>query len=317
MKLLLRLLLALLAIAASLYAYFVYAPKPAQPTLGATLQSDHIQVGALQRHYSYYIPKNLPANAPLVFVLHGSLQTREDIRAYTGYEFERLADAHGFAVVYPQGFENNWNDCRKVADYAARKQNIDDKGFISALIKRFAEQQHTDSHRVFLTGYSSGAQLGFRLALENPGLLAGIGAVAANLPTLDNLACQPSDKAVSMLVINGTDDPINPYRGGVVTLFGLGNRGMVRSAQDTALYFAGLAGYDKPSLNAPTETANVHLQQWQAQGQHEVALYSLLGGGHVVPQPLFRAPRMLGANVPGFNAPQTIWAFFARQPAQP
>lgn len=317
MKKLLIVLLILLAIIAGLYGYFVYAPAPAQPTLSASLQREHIQVGELQREFSYYVPNNLPANAPLVFVLHGSLQTSEDIRVFTGYEYERLADANGFVVVYPQGFEKNWNDCRAAADYPARAQNIDDKGFINALIQRFAVQQHTDSHRVFLTGYSSGAHLGFRLALEQPTLLAGIGAVAANLPTPDNLACQPSGKAVSMLIINGTDDPVNPYKGGQVSLFGLGSRGTVRSAQDSALYFAALAGYTKPSLNAPSAIANAHQQQWQAPGQHEVALYSLLGGGHVVPQPIYHAPRMLGATLPGFNAPETIWAFFARQPAQP
>lgn len=317
MKKLLIVLLILLAIIAGLYGYFVYAPAPTQPTLSASLQRDHIQVGERQRDFSYYVPKNLPASPPLVFVLHGSLQTSDDIRAFTGYEYERLADANGFVVVYPQGFEKNWNDCRAAADYPARAQHIDDKGFITALIQRFAEQQHTDSRRVFLTGYSSGAHLGFRLALEQPTLLAGIGAVAANLPTPDNLACQPSGKAVSMVIVNGTQDPVNPCKGGQVSLFGLGSRGTVRSAQDTALYFAALAGYTKPSLNAPTAIANVHLQQWQASGQHEVALYSLLGGGHVVPQPIYQAPRMLGATLPGFNAPETIWAFFARQPAQP
>lgn len=313
MKTVFRVLLALLAIAAGLYAYFVYAPKPAQPRLSASLQTEHIQVGALERQYSYYIPKNLPANAPLVFVLHGSLQTSEDIRLFTGYEYERLADAQGFVVVYPQGFENNWNDCRKVADYAARKQNIDDKGFIRALVQRFAEQQHTDSARVFLTGYSSGGHLGFRFALEEPGLLAGVAAVAANLPTVDNLDCKASGQPASVLVVNGTDDPINPYNGGVVTLFGLGNRGTVRSAAETAGYFAGLAGFPANTATRQEPSPAVRFEQWQAAGKHEVGLYTVVGGGHLIPQAVYRAPRMLGKTVAGFNAPEAIWAFFARQ----
>ena len=315
MKKLIRLSVVVLGILAGLHAYFVYAPRPNPPTLSATLQHDHIQVGALDRQYSYYVPKQLPANPPLVFVLHGSLQTSDDIRAYTGYEFERLADAKGFIVVYPQGFENNWNDCRKAADYAARTQNVDDKGFIAALIQRFAEQRHIDPSRAFLTGYSSGGHLGLRLALEQPDLLAGVAAVSASLPTNDNLACQGRDKPASVLVINGTDDPINPFNGGKVTLFGLGNRGTVRSSADTVAYFAGLAGYPAQATAQQEPSASVRFQQWQAAGKHEVALYALAGGGHLVPQPIYRAPRLLGHNTEGFNAPEAIWAFFARQPS--
>lgn len=314
MKKLVRISVVVLGLIACLYAYFAYAPRPNPPTLSASVQHDHIQVGALDRQYSYYVPKQLPANPPLVFVLHGSLQTSEDIRTYTGYEFERLADAKGFVVVYPQGFENNWNDCRKAADYAARTQNVDDKGFIAALIQRFAEQQHIDPARAFLTGYSSGGHLGFRLALEQPELLAGVAAVSASLPTNDNLACQSSGKPASVLVVNGTDDPINPFNGGKVTLFGLGNRGTVRSSADTVAYFAGLNGYPAQAT-AQEPSANVRFQQWQAAGKHEVALYALAGGGHLVSQPNYRAPRLLGHNTDGFNAPEAIWAYFARQPS--
>ena len=313
-----RVLIVLLGLLACLYAYFAYAPRPNPPSLSATLQHDHIQVDTLDRSFSYYIPKNLKANAPLLFVLHGSLQTSDDMRVYTGYEFERLADAHGFVVVYPQGFEKNWNDCRLVADYAARKQNIDDKGFIAALIQRFAQQHGIDRSRAFLTGYSSGGHLGFRFALEQPDLLAGVAAVAASLPTGDNLACETSGKPTSVLVINGTDDPINPFNGGKVTLFGLGNRGTVRSSGDTAAYFAGLNGYPAKATQEQHPSASVRLQQWQAAGKHEVALYALADGGHLVPQPVYRAPRLLGRNTEGFNAPEAIWNFFARQPsAQP
>lgn len=320
-------LLLLATLAAGLYAYFLYAPKPTQPALSATLQHERIELGGLQRDYAFYAPKNLPANAPLVFVLHGSLQTIDDIRTFSAYAFERLADHHGFIVVYPQGFEKNWNDCRRTADYPARAQNIDDKGLITALIQRFARQHGTDPQRAFLTGYSNGGQLGLRIALENPALLAGVAAFAANLPTDDNLACTPSGQAVPVLLMNGTRDPINPYNGGVVTLFGFGNRGTVRSAYESALYFANLAGYPRDAVrsstawNDPNDPAQrVSLDQWQADGRAEIALYGVIGGGHLLPQGDFRAPRLLGPTLSGFDGPRAIWDFFARQqpvPARP
>ena len=326
-KIALSVLLLIAVLLGGLYAYFLYAPKPAKPTLSATLQHQQIEFGGLQRDYAFYIPAKLPANAPLLFVLHGSLQTIADMRTFTAYEFERLADQHGFIVVYPQGFENNWNDCRLAADYPARTQNIDDKGLIAALIQRLASQHGADPQRAFLAGYSNGGHLGLRIALEQPQLLAGVAAIAANLPSDDNLDCTPSGQAVPVLFMNGTRDPINPYNGGIVTLFGFGNRGTVRSAYESAQYFAQLASYPQDAVRSSTNWSHqdnhaqrVKLDQWQAEGRAEVALYSLIGGGHLIPQAGFRAPRLLGPTLSGFDGPQAIWDFLARQrpaPAQP
>lgn len=320
-------LLLLAALLGGLYAYFLYAPKPDAPTLSASLQHGQIEVGGLPRDYAFYIPAGLPAGAPLLFVLHGSLQTVEDIRTFSAYEFERLADEHGFIVVYPQGFERNWNDCRATADYPARAQNVDDVGLIAALIRRFAEQQRVDPGRAFLAGYSNGGHLGLRIALEQPRLLAGVAAVAANLPTPDNLACQPVDGAPPVLFMNGTRDPINPYNGGRVTLFGFGDRGTVRSAFESARYFAERAGHAAKDVrresawrDAGEPARRVDLDRWQAEGRAEVTLYGVIGGGHLLPQAGFRAPRLLGPTLSGFDGPRAIWDFFARQrpaPVQP
>jgi polyhydroxybutyrate depolymerase len=59
------------------------------------------------------------------------------------------------------------------------------------------------------------------LALEMPDTFAALAAVAANLPIEANLDCQPSQRPVSIAILNGTNDPINPYNGGLVTLFGV------------------------------------------------------------------------------------------------
>ena len=106
-KIALSVLLLIAATLGALYTYFLYAPKPAEPVLSASLQRAQIAVGERQRDYAYYLPAKLPAKAPLLFVLHGSLQTLDDMRTFSAYQFERLADEHGFILVYPQGVERN------------------------------------------------------------------------------------------------------------------------------------------------------------------------------------------------------------------
>ena len=83
--------------------------------------------------------------------------------------------------------------------------------------------------------------LAYRLALERPDDFAGVAAISASVPVKENLDCGHAEKPVPVMIINGTADPINPYRGGMVNLGGakLGN---VLSSEDTAKYFAKLLG---------------------------------------------------------------------------
>ena len=86
-----------------LYLYFIYSPSLPPPQLGTAVQHSTIRVGELDRTYSFFVPEGVPERSPLLLVLHGSTQNAEDIRIFTGYEFERLAAANGFLVVYPEG----------------------------------------------------------------------------------------------------------------------------------------------------------------------------------------------------------------------
>ena len=53
----------------------------------------------MTRTYWLYVPENLRADAPLVFVLHGYGGKAEGYRP----EMMVTAQKHGFAVCYPQG----------------------------------------------------------------------------------------------------------------------------------------------------------------------------------------------------------------------
>jgi len=279
-----------------------------------------LHVGGLDRSYRAFVPAHLPKGAPLLLVFHGSAATPEEMRMFTGYEFDKLADQHGFAVVYPAGFQGNWNDCRKNIAFPARTQNVDDKALVRALIARFRQSHDIDPQRVFAMGFSNGGHFAYRLALEMPEEIAAVSAVAASMPTEDNNICQVQPKPVPVLIMNGTGDPINPFVGGEVTLYGLGSRGTVHSARESAAYFAkrwGLGAAPEvvqlPHLE-PRDPTTVERWSWGG-APPKVLLFRIQKGGHVIPQPFYRAPRMLGRTSHDVNGPEEIWKFFAAQPS--
>src|SRR5262249_59182650 len=93
-----------------------------------TLRPGKLRVGALERTFVTYAPASLKAGAPILILFHGSGGDGASFRDYTGQRFDALADEKGFVVVYPDGFQGNWDDCRKAASYPARAQHIDDVG---------------------------------------------------------------------------------------------------------------------------------------------------------------------------------------------
>jgi polyhydroxybutyrate depolymerase len=295
---------------------FLYSARPALPGL-APLTSGQLVFPTGARTYHAFVPADCPKNAALVLVLHGSRGDADHIRRFTGYEFERLADQHKFVVVYPEGFGGYWNDARRLGSFPAKRLHVDDVGFLSALVEHFRNSCGIGG--VFGVGYSNGGHMCIRMALEAPQCVDGIAVVAASMPTDDNLVCPPAARPTAALFVNGTRDPINPYAGGRVTIFGFGDRGRVRSAVESAEYFARQLGTDvtragpEVVLAANSECPTwLEQRSWCAPLGREVVLFTVHGGGHVVPQPNYRFPRLLGRTEMRFNAPAACWAFFSR-----
>ena len=150
-------------------------------------------VGGRERTFIEYVPKTLKPGAPLLFVLHPSGGDAASMRRYSNYEFDELADKHGFLVVYPDGFDNTWNDCRAGSPFSSKRLKIDDAGFIKSLLNLEVTTHAVDRKRVFAAGWSNGAQLAYRLALENPEDFAGVAAISASVPVKENLDCGQVD----------------------------------------------------------------------------------------------------------------------------
>jgi polyhydroxybutyrate depolymerase len=321
-KLIVRSLLVLLALVlcAVFFVYFYYFRTTTvdEPQLSSELKSTEMVFNGITRTLDYYIPADLKAGRPLVFILHGSMSKGKDVRKMTGYGFDQLADSEGFIAVYPNGYENHWNDCRGSADYAANVENIDDIQFFTAMIDHFAEHHHIDRGRVYATGHSNGGHMAYRLAFEMPGQFAAVAPISANIPVAGNLDCEKSGQPVSVAIFNGTNDPVNPYNGGLVEIMGDKSRGEVISAAASAAYWRELASAPQdpvtrvfPEVDGDANT-KVILQSWQGKGDIEVRLYTLQGSGHVIPTGKVKFGRMLGGSAGDIEAADEIWNFFAR-----
>ena len=265
------------------------APEPALP---GSLVAGSLEHGGRTRSWHAYLPARRAAAPALVFVLHGSGGDFAQARGGYGFDFDVLAEAEDLIPIYPDGFEQHWNDCRKAGPYAANTLDVDDVGFLRALVDKFAAEYGADRTRVFATGISNGGQLALRLALEAPDLVRAVAPVAASLPAESNMDCKPAGRPVSVLIMNGSADPMNPFEGGDVALYGvLGNRGAVLSSEDSIDYFRDIAGYESapervtlPDLD-PGDESTVEITRWRAPGHKSVALYTIRNGGHNAPHP--------------------------------
>lgn len=266
-----------------LWAAISYLAPPADVGAVTTHQLQH---GGREREYLMYVPRRQSPLRAIVMVLHGSRMTAAQMRMVTGYRFDQLAEQYGFVVVYPQGFENHWNDCRAGATYSAKALAVDDVGFMAALLATVKDGLKGDvakDAKAFMAGYSLGGQLAYRVAMQRPELIDGIAPVAANFPRPENNDCEDVGQPMPAYITAGRDDPINPFTGGQVTLFGIGARGAVFSFADT-------------------------VAQWQQRGNQPV-LGRAFAGGHTIPGD-YAFPPFLGDTDASFRWPDEVWQFF-------
>ena len=134
--------------------------------------------GALRARF--YVPKGLPAAAPLVVVLHGCTQTAAVYDDGSGWS--HLADREKFAVLYPeQQRTNNANLCFNWFVPGDIRRNEGEALSIRQMIETFITAHGLDRHRVFVTGLSAGGAMASVMLATYPEIFAG-GAIIAGLP---------------------------------------------------------------------------------------------------------------------------------------
>lgn len=267
------------------------------------LISDSLMIDNNYRSFHYDEPVEKSKNASLVFVLHGSGGSGFGMREAAKMLSQKQAKEN-LIVVYPDGYKRYWNECRKMASSLANQENVDEESFFIAMIDYFKKKYGINEKRVFVVGTSGGGHMAYKLAMSIPDKIKAITAIIANLPTDENLDCTHATKAVPVMIINGTDDPLNKYEGGMMQS-GDFIMGTVRSTNDSFQYWAKLAGYNGEAVHSklpdtdPSDGKTIERYTYKAKGKPEIVLLKVVGGKHDYPNDI--------------DVHVEAWEFFKRQ----
>ena len=205
----------------------------------------------------------------------------------------QLGPREGFVTIFPQATGGLWNfflTGEETVQYAKFFQNHgglpDDVAFLKMLAADLVRDGIADPKRIYLAGRSLGGVMVLRLACLDAERFAAIGLLISAMPQVIGSHCHPP-KPVPVLMINGTDDRVLPYKGlrgdvmwpteRLVAFFGQLN-GCEKAAQESVL-----PGQGRQS---------VVVERLTGCSGGPVVLYRIVGGGHVVPETL-KASRAL------------------------
>lgn len=283
-------------------------------TLLSQTKDGTITIDGLERTYLIHLPEKTSSvnNLPLVFVLHGHGGTGKQIMKDS--EFNKLSDKEKFIAVYPNGIDKGWIDGRYDRE---NKSKHDDVKFISNLIDTIISQYKTDTTRIFATGMSNGGFFSFHLAYKLSNRFLAIAPVCANIPKVFKNIYKP-EYPVSLLLINGTKDPLVKYDGGKVGFDFAKARGYSLSTDESIDMFLQnnkIIGKPKteeiPNKDDDDECDAIKYTYTGGLNNTEVVLIKIENGGHTWPGGKRNFPKKLVGNLcKDFKAADLIWEFF-------
>jgi len=297
------------------------APKPT--TMHPGDNTVELTFDGLARRYIVHVPPGYDGKtpAPVVIMFHGGGGKARGAMSETGWSAK--ADKENFLAVYPEGvprdparhasFVRNpqsWNDGSARPILAAAQKNVDDVGFVNAMLDDLSARLRVDPRRIYATGFSNGASMAFRAGRELAARLAAIAPVAGS----DWLAQPAPARPVPLLYITGTKDPLNPIDGGPIFIGGkpAGTKPPVREFIKKWVQMLGCAPepqviYDQDGVRGTAYGA--------CHENAEVVFYTVAGMGHFWPGGKIHLPeRVIGKSSDAISATDVIWEFFKRHP---
>ncbi len=304
------------------------APEPVQPRVGprrgilgaqparskvASGDDEHfLNHGGRQRRFVVHLPRGYDGSKvlPVVLAFHGGGGRGESIQRQS--QLSRVSDQHGFMAVYPDGTGRanllTWN--AGTCCGLAVRQNVDDVGFVRAMVDELNRLYHIDRNRIFATGISNGAMFCYRLACEASDLLAGIGPVSGDQGVEGPRPSRP----VPIVHFHGLKDPNCPYLGGV------GPNAVTKVwhrpiPETIAFWVQANHCQPKPTVSAEPDFTKESYSPAPGQKGSPIVLYKLTEGGHTWPGGVDLTPRLgTGKLIASVDASTLMWKFFESLP---
>jgi polyhydroxybutyrate depolymerase len=267
-------------------------------------------VDNIKRTYIVHEPLPAIAQRSLVFILHGNGGSGALMKTITG--FNEIADKNNAIVVYPDGYDQAWNDGRSTV----RVKHIDDVKFFKTLTLQLIGKYNINPSKVYVAGLSNGAMMSLRLSCEASDTFKAVAAISATMP--EDMLNRCPHAPVSRMMMAGNKDPIIPYDGGEIQSLGKrGQAGMVLGLSKSMEYFKKLENI----TSTPVITEENGLTKISYKFNHLDKNYLLTGitvngGGHTWGSVIARLPEnVVGGLPPNYTpASQIIWNFFNSTP---
>ncbi len=273
----------------------VSTPPAAPPRGAGTFTARTLRHPAGAREYKLYQPAaragRPDGTPPLVVMLHGCTQSADDFAA--GTQMNRLADEHGFLVLYPE--QSTSANASRCWNWFRPQDQVRDGGepaLIAAMVQAAMAEQPVDAQRVFVAGLSAGAAMAVILGETWPDLFAAVGAhsglpfaAAHDIPSA--MAAMKGRGVMGRAHFPGTaDDPRRSATHAVPTIVFHGDRDHTVQLSNGE-HIADQARHATPSLDARSETGTaaggrrytreVHAD---AGGRVRVEQWTVHGAGH-------------------------------------
>lgn len=314
---------AALVLAAALFVATAGAPAN-QPVPAPGNHDESIVMGSrsakLTRTFIVHVPRGFDGKSrvPVVIMLHGAGGSGAGAIGETGWDVK--ADREGFVAVFPDGTPPHpllparfllnprlWNDGSGRG--AIGVEQVNDLGFISAMIDFLEARYCADPARIYCTGFSNGASMAFSVGLNLSDRVAAIAPVSGHLWYRNQTLAYP----VPLLFIIGTEDPLNPIDGGTVKL-PWATTEYHPPIEDTLKEWERMLGCG-PQVETARGNGVREITYDQCAKGGEVVYYRVRGLGHIWPGGKNSLPeKWVGKPSDSLNATDVIWDFFKAHP---
>ncbi len=270
---------------------------------------DSLTFKGLIRTYLIHVPPGYINTTPtsLIIALHGGFGSALNIEDQSKLSLK--SDRANFIVVYPEGIKvlgvRTWNagGCCGTAE----SFNIDDVGFIDALIKKLSTEYNIDQKKIFATGISNGGMMSYRLANDLANKIAAIAPVAATM--VIKTVTSPS-RPVPIIHFHSFNDKNVPYLGGV----GSGVSGHYNPPLDS-VFNVWMNVNSCVKRDTIKNNQDYLFVKWSSCNKNsEIHFYMTHDGGHSWPG----GGKYLPGDEPSrvINADDLMWDFFQAHPMQ-